>query len=50
MKIILFVLFLSLSSLANGDTVEKWVDEKGNIHYGDKKAAEDIKGSETLKV
>ena len=50
MKILLFFLFLSLSSLATADTVKKWTDERGNVHYGDKEAAEDIKGTETLKI
>ena len=50
MKIILFLLILSASTVASGDTVKKWTDEKGKVHYGDKKAAENIKGSETLII
>ena len=50
MKGILFLLILTLSSIANGDTVRKWVDEKGVVHYSDGEAAENIKGAETLKL
>ena len=50
MKIILFFLFLSLSSLATADTVKKWTDEQGNVHYGDIKASKDIKKTETLEI
>jgi phage/plasmid-associated DNA primase len=50
MKIILFLLILSASTVASGDTVKKWTDEKGKVHYGDKKAAEYVEGTETLKI
>jgi hypothetical protein len=50
MKTILFLLILTLSSVATGDTVKKWTDEKGKVHYGDKKAAEYVEGTETLKI
>ena len=50
MKIILFFLFLSLSSLATADTVKKWTDEQGNVHYGDIKASKGIKKTETLEI
>lgn len=50
MKSYFFLLTLALSMAAAADTVEKWTDEKGVVHYGDKKAAEYVKGSETLKI
>jgi hypothetical protein len=50
MKTILFLLILTVSSVATGGTVEKWTDEQGRVHYGDKKAAKNIKGTETLKI
>ncbi|MEA1890051.1 MAG: DUF4124 domain-containing protein [Pseudomonadota bacterium] len=50
MKTILLLLILTASSVATGDVVKKWVDEKGKVHYGDKKAAEHVKESETLKI
>ena len=50
MKIILFLLILSASTIASGDTVKRWTDDKGNVHYGDKKAAEYVEGTETLKI
>jgi hypothetical protein len=50
MKIILFLLILSASTLASVDTVKKWTDEKGKVHYGDIEAAEDVKKVETLKI
>jgi hypothetical protein len=50
MKSILFLLILTLSFIAYGDTVRKWVDEKGVVHYSDGEAAENIKGAETLKL
>ena len=50
MKSILFLLILILSTIANGDTVRKWVDEKGVVHYSDGEAAENIEGVETLKL
>jgi hypothetical protein len=50
MKIIFFLLILSVTSAATGDVVKKWTDEKGQVHYGDKKAAEDVKGAKTIKI
>lgn len=50
MKSILFLFILTLSTIANGDTVRKWVDEKGVVHYSDGEAAENIEGVETLKL
>jgi hypothetical protein len=50
MKTILFLLILTVSSVATGDTVKKWTDEKGNVHYGDKKAAKYVEGTETLRI
>ena len=50
MKSILFLLILTLSSAANGDTVRKWVDEKGVVHYSDREDAGNIEGAETLKL
>ena len=50
MKIILFLLILSVSSAATGDVVNKWTDENGKVHYGDKKAAKNVKGATTLKI
>ena len=50
MKTILFFLILTVSSVATGDTVKKWTDEKGNVHYGDKKAAKYVEGTETLRI
>jgi hypothetical protein len=50
MKTILFLLILTLSSVATGDTVKKWTDETGKVHYGDKKSAEHVKGTETLRI
>ncbi|GMT41263.1 MAG: hypothetical protein IEMM0001_1998 [bacterium] len=50
MKLLFFLLTLSLSMAAMADTVKKWIDTNGNVHYGDKKAAEYVKGTETLKI
>lgn len=50
MKLLIFLLTLSLSIAATADTVKKWTDANGNVHYGDKKAAEYVKGTETLKI
>ena len=50
MKSILFLLILTLSTVANSDTVRKWVDEKGVVHYSDGEAAENIKGAQTIKL
>jgi len=50
MKTILFLLILTVSSVATGDTVKKWTDESGIVHYGDEKAAEYVKGTKTLKI
>lgn len=50
MKSHFFLLTLTLSMAATADTVEKWTDEKGVVHYGDKNAAEYVKGAETLKI
>ncbi len=50
MKLLIFLFALSLSMAATADTIKKWIDSEGNIHYGDKKSAEYIKGTETLKI
>ncbi len=50
MKLLIFLFTLSLSMAATADTVKKWTDRDGNVHYGDKKAAEYIKETETLKI
>lgn len=49
MKTLFFLLVLTLPSLANGDTIKKWVDEKGVVHYSDGEAAENVE-AETLKI
>lgn len=49
MKTLFCLLILTLSSVASGDTVKKWVDEKGVVHYSDGEAAENVK-AETLKI
>jgi len=50
MKSHILLLALTLSIAATADTIKKWTDEKGNVHYGDKKAAEYVKESETLEI
>ncbi|MFW2438458.1 MAG: hypothetical protein ACN4GR_03710 [Arenicellales bacterium] len=50
MKSHIFLLTLMLSMAASADTIKKWTDEKGIIHYGDKKSAEHVKGAETLEI
>jgi len=50
MKSYFFLLTLTLSLAATADTIKKWTDEKGVIHYSDKKSAEHVKGSETLEI
>ena len=46
--ILLLSLFLSLTSMAG--TIKKWTDENGIVHYGDQKAAKNIKGTQTLNI
>ena len=50
MKILCFFLFFTLPFAATAETVKKWVDEKGIVHYGDKKAAATVKDAKTLKI
>ena len=49
MKTILFLMF-SLSSITTAEPIKKWVDANGKVHYGDKKAAAYVKGTETLEI
>ena len=50
MKLHIFLLSLLFSTSAAADTVQKWTDEKGVVHYGDQKAAELVKKTETLEI
>ena len=50
MNLHIFLLTLAISMPAGADSVKKWTDEKGNVHYGDKKAAEYAEGTETLEI
>ncbi len=50
MKLQTFLLTLVFTSSAMADTVKKWVDADGNVHYGDKKSSEYIEKTETLKI
>lgn len=50
MKILFLFLCFTLPFAATAETVKKWVDEKGIVHYGDKKAAATVKDAKTLKI
>jgi len=50
MKILFLFLFFTVPLAATAETVKKWVDEKGIVHYGDRKAAAAVKDAETLKI
>lgn len=50
MKLQLFLLTIFISMSAAADTVNKWTDEHGKVHYGDQKASEYVKGTENVKI
>jgi hypothetical protein len=50
MKALLILLIFIASSVASGQTIEKWVDKNGEVHYGDKNAAKNIEGAKTLDI
>lgn len=50
MKIIIILLSLCVSMITMADTIKKWTDKDGVVHYGDPEAAEHIKGTTTLKL
>lgn len=39
MRTIVFILILITASMSHAEKVRKWVDEDGQVHYGDRKAA-----------
>ena len=47
MKLILLLLIVAISSTAQAETVKKWIDEQGRIHYGNSNAASD---AETVEI
>ena len=47
MKLILLLLIIAISSTAQAETVKKWIDEQGRIHYGNSNAAID---AETVEI
>lgn len=50
MKYALLFLLISISTFTWADTVKKWVDDKGVVHYGDSKASDNVPGAETVKI
>lgn len=50
MKFLFLFLFFTVPFAATAETVKKWVDEKGIVHYGDKKAAATVKDAKTLQI
>jgi hypothetical protein len=50
MKSHIFLLTLFLPMAATADSVNKWIDDQGKVHYGDKKAVEHIEGTKTIKI
>ncbi|MCK5360358.1 MAG: DUF4124 domain-containing protein [Gammaproteobacteria bacterium] len=50
MKPVILFLALFISITTNADTVKKWTDDQGNVHYGDQKAAKYVKGTKTLEI
>jgi hypothetical protein len=47
MKTILFVILFSLSSVAAADSIKKWVDKSGKVHYGNIDSADYDDSAET---
>lgn len=41
-----YLIFILMSSLSQAEDIKKWVDEKGNVHYGDRPPS----GQNTEKV
>ena len=50
MKHILLLLIVALSSTAYAENVKKWVDEHGEVHYGDSNAAWGANDAETVEM
>ena len=42
-KIFVFLIVLLLSQIANAETIYKWVDEDGQVHFGSKAGSKDAK-------
>jgi len=50
MKAILCVMIFSLSTVASAESIQKWTDEAGKVHYGNKRDASNNDSAETLTI
>ncbi len=50
MKAILYLVILSLPTIASAETVQKWTDETGKVHYGNSRDAVYGNSTETLII
>jgi hypothetical protein len=50
MRYIILTLLLSAISATHADVIKKWVDEKGVVHYGDRRASDEAKDAETVRI
>lgn len=50
MKLLILLFTLSLTIAASADTIQKWTDKNGIVHYGDIYSADYVERSETLKI
>ena len=50
MKLILLLLIIAITSTAQAETLKKWTDEQGQIHYGNGNAAKGVSDTETVEI
>jgi hypothetical protein len=50
MKIFIFLITLALSATSTADTIKKWTDKDGTVHYGDQEAAENVDKAKSLNI
>ena len=50
MRFLLLFLFATVSSIAAGDEIQKWVDDTGKVHYGNVPPVVDAEPVKKLKI
>lgn len=50
MRMLTFILYFLASNAIAADTIQKWTDDSGRVHYGDSLPASDVTQSKSLEI
>lgn len=50
MRKLMFLLFFLASNTITADTIQKWMDDSGRVHYGDSAPASDVTQGRSLEI